>query len=133
ADFHDLVMHCRALNGEILKTMARRVGRIQEVVVESSAPVATVIGRRQDPTCFQLREFLARNHVNFAWRDLDDQEGIARLVHDGLLRSADEAATAFSGLSLPLVMLPGGRRLEAPSFRELAAIVGLQTKPKHTD
>jgi len=133
AAFHDLIMHCRALNGEILKTMARRVGRIQEVVVESSAPAATVIGRRQDPTCFQLREFLARNHVNFAWRDLDDQEGIDRLVHDGLLRSANEAATAFSGLSLPLVILPGGRRLEAPSFRELAAIVGLQTKPKHTD
>jgi len=133
ADFHDLIMHCRALNGAILKTMARRVGRIQEVVVESSAPVATVIGRRQDPTCFQLREFLARNHVNFAWRDLDDQEGIQRLVHDGLLRSANEAATAFSRLSMPLVILPGGRRLEAPSFRELADIVGLQTKPKHTD
>ena len=133
ADFHDLIMHCRALTGEILKTMARRVGRIQEVVVESSAPVATVIGRRHDPTCFQLRDFLARNHVNFAWRDLDDQEAIARLVHDGLLRSTDEAATAFSGLALPLVILPGGRRLEAPSLRELAEIVGLQTTPKHTD
>jgi thioredoxin reductase (NADPH) len=52
ADFHDLIMHCRALTGEILKTMARRVERIQEVVVESSAPVATVIGRRQDPKCY---------------------------------------------------------------------------------
>jgi len=129
ADFHDLIMHCQALNGQILKTMARRVGRIQEVVVDSSAPIATVIGRRQDPACFQLREFLARNHVNFAWRDLDDQEGIERLVHDGLLRSANETATAFSGLSMPLVILAGGRRLEAPSFRELADIVGLQTKP----
>ncbi|HEX5075334.1 MAG TPA: FAD-dependent oxidoreductase [Gemmatimonadaceae bacterium] len=133
ADFHDLIMHCRALNGEILKTMARRVGRIQEVVVESSTPVATVIGRRRDLTSFQLREFLARNHVNFAWRDLDDPEGTARLVHDGLLRSASEAATAFSRLALPLVILPGGRRLEAPSFRQLAEIVGLQTNPKHTD
>ena len=133
ADFHDLVMHCRALNGQILKTMAWRVGRIQEVVVESSAPVATVIGHRHDPTCFQLREFLARNHVSFAWRDLGDPDGIERLVHDGLLRNADEAATAFAGLAMPLVILPGGRRLEAPSFRELADIVGLQTVPNHTD
>jgi thioredoxin reductase (NADPH) len=133
ADFHDLIMHCRALNGEILKTMARRVGRIQEVVVESSAPAATVIGHRHDPTCFQLREFLARNHVSFAWRDLDDPDGVERLVHDGLLRNAEGAATAFVGLTMPLVILPGGRRLEAPSFRELADIVGLQTVPKHTE
>jgi thioredoxin reductase (NADPH) len=133
ADFHDLIMHCRALNGEILKTMARRVGRIQEVVVESSAPIATLIGHRNDPAAFQLREFLARNHVNFAWRDLDDHEAIERLVHDGLLLSADDSATAFEGLAMPLVILPGGRCLEAPSFRELADIVGLQTKPKHTD
>ena len=27
ADFHDLITHCRVLNGEIMKTMARRVGR----------------------------------------------------------------------------------------------------------
>jgi thioredoxin reductase (NADPH) len=50
-----------------------------------------------------------------------------------MLRSASEANTAFFGLSLPLVILPGGRRLEAPSYRELADIVGLQTTPKHTD
>jgi thioredoxin reductase (NADPH) len=133
ADFHDLIMHCRALTGEILKTMARRVERIQEVVVESSAPVATVIGRRQDPKCYELREFLARNHVSFAWRDIDDPDGIERLVHDALLRNADEAATAFAGHAMPLVVLPGGRRLESPSFRELADIVGLQTTPKHID
>jgi thioredoxin reductase (NADPH) len=126
-------MHCRALTGEILKTMARRVERIQEVVVESSAPVATVIGRRQDPKCYELREFLARNHVSFAWRDIDDPDGIERLVHDALLRNADEAATAFAGHAMPLVVLPGGRRLESPSFRELADIVGLQTTPKHID
>ena len=133
ADFHDLIMHCRALNGEILKTMAKRVGRIQEVVVESSTPVATVIGRRGDPTSYRLREFLARNHVSFAWRDLDDPEGVERLVHDGLLRNATDVSSAFEGLALPLVFLPGGRRLEAPSFREVADIVGLQTVPKHSD
>ena len=133
ADFHDLIMHCRALTGEILKTMARRVGRIQEVVVESSAPAATVIGRRQDPRSYQLREFLARNLVTFAWRDLSDPDAVERLVHDGLLRNADEASTAFEGLAMPLVILPGGRRLQAPTFRELADIVGLQTVPKHAD
>jgi thioredoxin reductase (NADPH) len=133
ADFHDLITHCRVLNGEIMKTMARRVGRIQEVVAESSAPVATVIGRRQDAGCLELREFLARNHVNFAWRDLDDRDAVERMVWDGLLRTAEEAEHAFAGLSMPLVILANGRRLQAPSFRVLADAVGLQTVPKRTD
>jgi thioredoxin reductase (NADPH) len=60
-------------------------------------------------------------------------EGFERIVHDGLLRCAIDSATAFAGLALPLVILPGGRRLPAPSFRELAEIVGLQTVPKHSD
>jgi thioredoxin reductase (NADPH) len=133
ADFHDLITHCRVLNGEIMKTMARRVGRIQEVVAESSAPVATVIGHREDARCAELREFLARNHVNFAWRDLGDRDGVERLVWDGLLRSQEDAATTFGDLAMPLVILASGRRLEAPSFRELADAVGLQTAPRRAE
>src|SRR5215218_7690063 len=30
SDFHDLISHCRVLNGEIMKTMALRVNRIQQ-------------------------------------------------------------------------------------------------------
>jgi thioredoxin reductase (NADPH) len=133
ADFHDLIAHCRVLNGEIMKTMARRVGRIQEAVAESSAPVATVVGHRHDARCLELREFLARNHVNFAWRDLGDRDGIERLVWDGLLRSPEDAATTFGDLAMPLLMLANGRRLEAPSLREVADAVGLQTAPNRRD
>ena len=132
-DFHDLITHCRVLNGEIMKTMARRVGRIQEVVAESSTPVATVIGRRQDARCLELREFLARNHVTFAWRDLSERDGIERLVWDGLLGSRDDAATTFGDLAMPLVVLADGRRLEAPSLRAVADAVGLQTAPHRTE
>jgi thioredoxin reductase (NADPH) len=126
-DFHDLISHCRVLNGEIMKTMALRVNKIQQVVAETTTIVATVIGRRQDLTCFQAREFLSRNHVGFAWRDLDDPDTFDRLVCDGIIASVADGATAFADTRLPLVILADGRRLEAPSMPDLAQAVGLQT------
>ena len=120
ADFHDLISHCRVLNGEIMKTMAKRVGRIQQVVAESTTIAATLIGRRQDAACLQARDFLARNHIMFAWRDLDDTDALDRLVYDEVITSRADVTTAFANTTLPLVILADGRRLEAPSSRELA-------------
>src|SRR4051812_27696970 len=91
-DFHDLITHCRVLNGEIMKTMARRVGALQQLVADTPMTATTLIGRQHDLACLELREFLSRNRVNFAWRDLDDPDGIARLVIDGIVASSAEAA-----------------------------------------
>ena len=130
-DFHDLISHCRVLNGEIMKTMARRVGALQQIVADTPTSATTLIGRQHDLVCLGLREFLSRNRINFAWRDLDDPDGITRLVYDGIIPSSAEAATAFEGVTLPLVILGDGRRMEAPTPRELADAVGLQTVPHH--
>jgi thioredoxin reductase (NADPH) len=131
SDFHDLITHCHVLNGEIMKTMARRVGALQQLVVDTPMTSSTVIGRQHDLACLELREFLARNRMNFGWRDLDDPDGVARLVYDGVIPSSADAATAFEGTTLPLVILPDGRRLEAPSFRALADALGLQMEPRY--
>src|SRR5215213_8259857 len=130
SDFHDLISHCKVLNAEIMKTMETRVGKLQQVVANTPMTAATLIGRQSDVTCLELREFLARNRMLFAWRDLDDADAVNRLVFDGLLPSADAAATAFAGTALPLVLLSDGTRLEAPSFRVLADALGLQTAPR---
>ena len=130
ADFHDLISHCRVLNGEIMKTMTDRVGKLQQIVADTPLTAATLIGRQSDLVCLELREFLVRNRINFAWRDLNDGDAIDRLVCDGILASADHATTAFAGTAMPLVLLPDGRRLEAPSFRALADALGLQTTPR---
>jgi thioredoxin reductase (NADPH) len=130
-DFHHLISHCRVLNGEIMKTMARRVGALQQIVVDTPTSATTLIGRQYDLACLELREFLTRNRVNVAWRDLDDPDGIARLVYDGIIASSAEAATAFEGVALPLVILSDGTRMEAPNARELAEALGLQTVPHH--
>ena len=133
ADFHDLISHCRVLNGEIMKTMAKRVGRLQQIVAESTVNAATMIGRRSDLACVELRDFLSRNHVSFAWRDLDDTDAVDRLVYDGVLTSRDDVHTAFANTMMPLIILADGRRLEAPSARDLAEAVGLQTAPSRAD
>ena len=130
-DFHDLISHCRVLNGEIMKTMALRVGRIQQVVAENTRIAATVVGRRDDATCFAVREFLSRNRVVFAWRDLDDPDTFERLACDGIIESAADGASAFADVRLPLVILPDQSRLEAPALPDLAQAVGLQTIPRH--
>ena len=48
-----------------------------------------------------------------------------------MIATSADAATAFEGVALPLVILPDGGRLEAPSFRALAEALGLQTAPRH--
>jgi thioredoxin reductase (NADPH) len=92
---------------------------------------ATVVGRRDDVTCFAVREFLSRNRVVFAWRDLDDPDTFDRLACDGIIESAADGASAFADVRLPLVILPDQSRLEAPTLPDLAQAVGLQTIPRH--
>jgi thioredoxin reductase (NADPH) len=136
ADFHDLISHCRVLNGEIMRTMARRVGVLQQFVVDTPVTSATVVGRQRDVASLDLREFLSRNRVAFAWRDVDDPDTVERLACDGYLTAGEASRTggvlaALGAPTLPLVILPDGRRMQAPSFRELAGALGLQTEPGH--
>jgi thioredoxin reductase (NADPH) len=127
SDFHELITHCRVLNAEILKTMATRVGRLQQLAIEAPPPEATVIGHRLDFACHNMRDFLARNRVAFTWLDVDDPKFIERLAADSSLPKLDELA----GTTLPILVLADGCRFDAPSFREAAEAVGLQTAPAH--
>jgi thioredoxin reductase (NADPH) len=83
ADFLDLISHCRTLNGEILKTMAKRIGTLQQLAVETPASAVTVIGYRLDVACHDIRDFLSRNHVPFHWLDVEDPACRERLPEHG--------------------------------------------------
>jgi thioredoxin reductase (NADPH) len=65
-------------------------------------------GPKQDAMTHDVAAFLTRNQVAF---DVDAVEPAA-------------------GRRYPVVELPGGRRLEAPSMRDLAAAVGLDVQPR---
>jgi thioredoxin reductase (NADPH) len=77
-----------------------------------------VIGHRWSPPSFATRDFLARNAVPYHWFASDEPEG------SRLLQAADLAAD-----TLPVVVVPDGTTLVAPSSAELAAAVGLATEP----
>jgi len=117
ADFRELIAGCPHLNGELLKTMATRVARIQEITSEPPAAMATIIGHRFDLASHHVRDFLARNHIAFKWIDPtrpDRDPG---------------AEPPRPGDAFPVVVLSDGTRLVTPTLRELAEKLGLQTKP----
>ncbi|MDB4949159.1 MAG: cyclic nucleotide-binding protein [Gemmatimonadetes bacterium] len=121
-DFHELLLSCKVLNAQLMQTMAQRVERLQQVAAEPHAPNAMVVGRRMDLACYDLRDFLSRNHVPFTWVDPDAPGAAARLPAD--FRESDAG---------PSVLTASGRRLDAPSFRVLADAVGLQTVPREAE
>ncbi len=114
-DFLELVTHCRTLNGEISKTFLDRVGRLNKLTVENPMASATVIGHRLDSACYDLREFLSRNRIPFEWND-----------------PAGEGAAGAGAFAPPTLILPDRRRLEAPTLRQAADALGLQTSPAHS-
>ena len=76
-----------------------------------------VVGHRWSERSHEIKTFLARNHVPYRWLDVErDVEG----------RRLQELAGAGVG-DLPLVLLPEGSALRAPSTRALADAVGLRT------
>jgi len=81
-----------------------------------------VIGTRWSPRCYEVREFLARNHIPYQWLDIEktgsDAEAVQSLVSDG------------DGLrQLPVVVLPAGPTMANPTLAELAERLGLRTRP----
>lgn len=80
-----------------------------------------VLGTRWSAKSYELREFLARNHVPYRWEDID----MARL--DGELKRLLEAPDA--NVRFPIVVFPEGDRLMEPTHEEIAKRIGLRTRP----
>ena len=80
-----------------------------------------IAGSRWSPRSHELRDFLARTQTPYAWIDLDT---------DGAMRALVETLTP--GLKRqPVVFFPDGATLLAPTTRELAERIGLQTEARN--
>ena len=77
-----------------------------------------VIGHRWSDRSYDVKTFLARNHVPYRWLDVERDEEARRLI-DVAQRTMQD---------LPLVLVPDGDALVAPSPRELADALGLRTR-----
>jgi thioredoxin reductase (NADPH) len=80
-----------------------------------------VLGTRWSPRSYELRDFLARNHVPYQWIDveLSANDPETRRLLDAL---GQEAA------NLPIVLFPDGTKLLESSPTEVAQKVGLRTR-----
>ncbi len=76
-----------------------------------------LVGDRWSERSHEIKTFLARNHVPYHWFDLERDEEARRLQ---ALAHADTA-------DLPLVLVPDGETLRAPSTLALADALGLRT------
>jgi thioredoxin reductase (NADPH) len=76
-----------------------------------------VVGHRWSERSHEIKTFLARNHVPYRWLDLE-RDAEARRLHD---------LTQAEATELPLVLVPDGDTLHAPSLIDLADALGLRT------
>jgi thioredoxin reductase (NADPH) len=76
-----------------------------------------VAGARSSPRSFAVKEFLSSNHVPYQWIDVDDDPPTRELI-----RSFGDST------KLPVLLFPDGSHLVAPTNRELAEKIGMQTR-----
>jgi thioredoxin reductase (NADPH) len=80
-----------------------------------------VLGTRWSAKSYELREFLARNHVPYLWVDIDANNADPEVK--GLLANLDGEGR------FPLVIFPDGAKLPEPTYEEIAQRIGLRTRP----
>src|SRR5215212_93563 len=77
-----------------------------------------LLGLRWAPASHEMRDFLARNQIPYRWLDVESDPEARQVIE----------AEGAEGSHLPLLVFSDGTRLEAPSIREVADKVGLQTQ-----
>jgi thioredoxin reductase (NADPH) len=98
-----------------------RIGGLQGVAAEPPKPRASLVGQRWDAACSELRRFLDRNQITFEWIT-PDARNAADLWGGDLPPDSD--CPALRG---------GGRTLVRPPLRDVAELLGLQTRASAPD
>ena len=96
-----------------------RIGGLQGIAAEPPKPRVTLVCNRWDTACSHVRQFLARNQITYDWMTPDAAELPARWPGT---RPADD--------DCPALRLADGTLLSRPSTRDLAQLLGLQTKAR---
>jgi thioredoxin reductase (NADPH) len=84
-----------------------------------------VLGTRWSPRCYELRDFLARNHVPYQWIDVE-------LSANDLETKRLLNALGPEAANLPIVLFPDGTKLLESAPAQIAQKVGLRTRAQTT-
>ncbi len=115
ADVRRLVAAHPALGEVLLRAFVAR----REALVAGGFQGLRVVGSGASRATFRLREFLARNHVPFAWTDLDAEPDVAALL----------AHLGVEERDLPVVVYGARPLMRNPTVEALADAVGLRQAP----
>jgi thioredoxin reductase (NADPH) len=120
-DYHAVAAVAPEVAGEIGKLASHRMSgaRGLQGLAEPPPPRATVLGRRWDAQCSDLRRFLDRNQISFTWVAPD----------------ADDAAEQWGGPlapdgDLPVIRFVDGKTVVRPQLRRVAELLDLGTEPE---
>ena len=113
-----------ALAPDVAKEVGRLAGHrmsgpggLQGLAASPAKPRAFVVGRRLDPACSELRHFLDRNQIPFAWIQPEDDD--ATEVWWGPFPAEDD---------LPVVRVVDGKTVVRPTLRRVAELLDLATE-----
>ncbi|HRH44155.1 MAG TPA: FAD-dependent oxidoreductase [Pyrinomonadaceae bacterium] len=93
---------------------------MQNLITDTGKYKVRVFGQLNSPEAYAIRDFLSRSVVEFDWIELTCDADCERELGLPSLETAQ----------LPVVELPDGNRLFAPSVRELADELGWVIQPK---
>jgi thioredoxin reductase (NADPH) len=120
-DYHAVAAVAPDVAKEVGRLAAHRMTGargLQGLASESSLPRAIVLGHRLDASCTDLRRFLERNQVSFAWLQPDEPDAAERW--GGPLPSLDDC---------PVIRVVDGKTVVRPQPRRVAELLGLGTEP----
>jgi thioredoxin reductase (NADPH) len=91
---------------------------------QATAPAAfegiRVLGSSWSARCFDVRDFLFKNNIPYQWIEIENDPAMKQL----------SVSLAGDPPKLPVVLFPDGSQLVCPTISELAAKVGIQTRPR---
>jgi len=88
------------------------------MATQSSPPGVRVVGFQWARSAHDVKDFLARNRVAYAWIDAERDPRARPLMEAHGARTRD----------LPLVLFPDGSALLSPTVQEVAERIGLSTE-----
>jgi thioredoxin reductase (NADPH) len=121
-DYHTVAALSPAVAREIGRLAADRMsgpGGLQGIASQPPPPRAVVLGGRFDAACTELRHFLDRNQVSFAWVQREDPD--AEAEWGGPLPGEADG---------PVIRVIGGKTVVRPQLRRVAELLDLGTEPQ---
>jgi thioredoxin reductase (NADPH) len=124
-DYHTVAAAAPDVAKELGRLAAHRIGGpggLQGIAAEQPPPRAIVLGQRWETACTELRRFLDRNQISFAW----------------VTPELPDAAEQWGGplpaeQDLPAIRVIDGKTVVCPQLRRVAELLGLTTEPAGAD